>query len=122
MLVAGTERLLVFGGQDFKGALGDMYELNLAPQGHYIGMEWSRPDTKGMPPPPSAKHEAAQVRGHMLLVSGEPAWQGHLWALKLETPMTWFRSTVGEFPLVGISRHAILEYVTPRPHERVSTT
>ena len=63
----------------------------------------------------------------MLVISGEPSWQGYTWALKVEgdvtllgqrAPMTWFRSTVGDFPLVGVSRQALIEYIAPRPHKR----
>ena len=68
--------MLVFGGADFKGPLADLYELNLEAD----PMEWSRPEPAGFPPPPSAKHSCAVVRGHMLLISGETSWGGHMCA------------------------------------------
>ena len=107
-------RLLVFGGADFKGPLDDLYELNMA----VTPMEWSRPETRGMPPPPSAKHACAVCRDHMIILSGEKEWGGHLWALQLRHSLTWFRSTLPSFPLLGTSGFTIQPYVTPRPHKR----
>ena len=110
----GEQRLLIFGGADFKGPLGDLYELNL----EVDPMEWARPDVPGLPPPPSAKHVAAVVRDHMLLISGEQKWEGYLWALILQPRLAWVRSTLPDFPLSGVSRHTMVPYVTPRPHRR----
>ena len=111
-----SSRVLIFGGADFKGALGDLYELDVATE----TFDWSRPDIEGMPPPPTSKHCAVIVRGHMVVISGESEWSGHVWALRLHPPahMMWFRSAVPDFPLLGISRHMMLEYVRPRPHRR----
>lgn len=113
---AGTQRLIIFGGADFKGALGDVYELNMSLE----QPEWSRPEITGLAPPPSVKHCAALVRGHMVLISGEKEWGGHVWALRLQPAgqMMWLRSAVPDFPLLGISRHAMLDYVRPRPNRR----
>jgi hypothetical protein len=109
---AGTQRLIIFGGADFKGALGDVYELNMSLE----QPEWSSPEITGLAPPPSVKHCAALVRGHMVLISGEKEWGGHVWALRLQPAgqMMWLRSAVPDFPLLGISRHAMLDYVRPR--------
>eukprot|EP00966_Prymnesium_polylepis_P240715 5566845-Prymnesium_polylepis.1 len=54
----------------------------------------------------------------MLVISGETSWAGHLWALRLTPPMMWFRSAIGDFPLIGLSRHSCVEYFTPRPKKR----
>ena len=107
-------RLLLFGGADFKGPLGDLYQCDLDGE----TLEWSRPEAAGVAPPPSSRHCCAIVRDHMLLISGETSWGGHMWALKLSTPMTWIRSTLPDFPLLGVSRHALVPYITPRPHRR----
>ena len=121
------QKLYVFGGRDHQGVLKDVFELQLAKE----PFEWHRPEPacaarhshpcvtihagiltrpsttagSGHPPPPSAKHTAALARDHMLIISGETSWAGHLWALKLTPPLTWFRSAVGDFPLIGLSRH-----------------
>ena len=108
------DRLLLFGGADFKGPLGDLYELNLVSE----QMEWARPEAAGLAPPPSSRHCCAVVRDHMLLISGEKSWGGHMWGLRLTSPMMWIRSTLPDFPLLGISRHAMVPYMTPRPHRR----
>lgn len=118
------DRLLVFGGADFKGALGDLYELDLAAgqvgtsAEWLVPLEWSRPEPAGLAPPPSAKHCCAVVRDHMLLISGEAAWGGHMWGLQLRPSLMWLRSTLPDFPLLGVSRHALVPFVTPRPHRR----
>ena len=109
------KRMLLFGGADFKGPLGDLYQLDLD---DLDNLEWSRPEAAGLPPPPSARHCCAVVRDHMLLISGETSWGGHMWALRLSPPMTWVRSTLPDFPLLGVSRHALVPYVTPRPYKR----
>ena len=116
------DTVYVFGGQDFKGALADLYELHVgslgaAGQGHEP-VDWVRPEVPGMPPPPSAMHSAAVMKDHMLLVGGEPSWKGFLWALQLTPSLMWLRTTLNSFPLQGVSRHALVEYVTPRPHAR----
>lgn len=107
-------RLFIFGGRDHKGPLKDLFELELESE----TMQWQRPEPAGLPPPASSKHSAALARGHMLLISGEFGWEGHLWALQLRPPLTWFRSALPDFPLAGMSRFALVEYVTPRPHRR----
>ena len=112
------QRLYLFGGADFKGPLDDLYELDLAPMEQSEPMEWSRPEPGGLPPPPSAKHCCAVVRDHMLLISGEHSWSGYMWALQLRPQLAWVRSTLPDFPLVGVNRHALVAYLTPRPHRR----
>ena len=116
------DTVYVFGGQDFKGPLADLYELHVgslgaAGQGHEP-VDWVRPEVPGMPPPPSAMHSAAVMKDHMLLVGGEPSWKGFIWALQLTPSPAWLRTTLNSFPLQGVSRHALVEYVTPRPHAR----
>ena len=116
------ERIIIFGGQDHRAPLGDLYELHVgawaAAGGQEVPMDWVRPEVAGYAPPPSSMHSAAIMRDHMLLVGGEPAWQGFLWALKLQPPMTWLRTTTRDFPLRGVSRHTLCEFVTPKPHQR----
>ena len=69
------------------------------------------------PQPPAANHArrrprppAAHLRRRQL--------GGHLWAARLRGPLTWFRSAVSEFPLLGVQRHSAAAFVTPRPHRR----
>ena len=57
-------------------------------------------------------------RDHLLLICGDDSWEGHLWAARLRGPLTWFRSAVSEFPLLGVQRHSAAAFVTPRPHRR----
>ena len=79
----------------------------------------SRPEPTGLAPPPSGRHCCAVVRGHMLLISGEEAWEGYVWALRYDSsPMMWLRSALADFPLLGVSRHTLVEFLTPRPHRR----
>jgi len=94
--------------------VGDLYELNLIT----VPMEWSRPEPSGLAPPPSSKHCCAVCRDHMLIVSGETTWSGHIWALSLRQSTVWFRSTLPDFPLVGASRFALTPCASPRPHKR----
>ena len=116
-----ADTVYVFGGQDYKGPLADLYELRVGALGSaesdHDPIDWLRPEVAGMPPPPSAMHSAAVVRGHMLLVGGEPSWKGHIWALQLTAPLAWLRTTTHSFPLQGVSRHALVECAArPPPH------
>ena len=108
------QTLYVFGGQDHKGPLGELYALKLPES----PMEWSCCEVGGYPPPPAANHACAVVRDHLLLICGDDSWEGHLWAARLRGPLTWFRSAVSEFPLLGVQRHSAAAFVTPRPHRR----
>ena len=84
------QTLYVFGGQDHKGPLGELYALKLPES----PMEWSCCEVGGYPPPPAANHACAVVRDHLLLICGDDSWEGHLWAARLRGPLTWFRSAV----------------------------
>ena len=41
-----------------------------------------------------------------------------MWGLQLQPNLTWFRSTMAGFPLIGAARFSIRPCVTPRPHKR----
>lgn len=106
---ARRERMLVYGGRDTSGALGDVWQLGLADP-----MQWTLVQPQGEAPPSRFHHAAVYdaVHDRMLVHGGvsSAAAESFLWALELDPDPVWRPVAVrGYMPRVRAGHSLTLE-------------